>query len=320
MRIVEAIDLRRDYTYFSPSKRGWLYDLLRPHKVTKPALQGVTFTIPEGQTTAIVGPNGSGKSTLVKLICGIIRPTSGELRVMGFEPFRQRQRLVRNLGVMFGQKSLLLQDLSLFDTLQLYQRVYRLSNQQFASRCELLQNYFGFWEFKDQPVRKLSLGQRMRGELVATLLHSPRFLILDEPSIGLDAEGRSRLADFLCDHKGELTTLLISHDADLLNAVDAKVFRMEAGRIQAALESVPKHKGICLEIEYRRERNSRSAERLISIAFRHQIRASNASFFIYEADLQQAEMLVLKAWEVTKLKTRTLTMLELSEMPERGVG
>ena len=161
------------------------------------ALNDVTFTIPKGRIFGLLGTNGAGKSTTVKMLSGIMRPTSGEILIDGISPQEDRKRVVRNLGVVFGQRSQLNWDLRLGETFELLKRIYQIEDKTYTENLGTLNEIFQIDRFIDTPVRQLSLGQRMRGDLVAAMLHSPEVLFLDEPTIGLDVEAKYSVRKFI---------------------------------------------------------------------------------------------------------------------------
>ncbi|MBN2510537.1 MAG: ATP-binding cassette domain-containing protein [Spirochaetales bacterium] len=196
---------------FTASVKG----LLAPRYRTIRAVQDISFCVEEGDILAFIGPNGAGKSTTIKLITGILFPTSGSISVLGMNPHTQRKHLSYHIGTVFGQKSQLWYHLPPIDSLTLLGSIYDLSKKQTKNRIEFLAGIFELETFLDQPVRKLSLGQRIRCEIAGSLIHSPKILFLDEPSIGLDVVVKQRIRDLILKiNKEEKTTIfLTSHDA-----------------------------------------------------------------------------------------------------------
>src|SRR5450759_3904406 len=164
----------------------------------------------------VIGPNGAGKSTTIKMLTGILVPTGGQVSVAGLQPTRQRRELARRIGVVFGQRSQLWWDLPLIDSLRLLRHLYRVPEERHNANLERLRAMLALDEFIDTPVRQLSLGQRMRGDLAAALLHDPELLYLDEPTIGLDVVAKARIREFLQTINAEqgVTVLLTTHDMD----------------------------------------------------------------------------------------------------------
>jgi ABC-2 type transport system ATP-binding protein len=192
-------DLRKTYRIHErdPGVMGALRALVRPCHRTVQALEGVSFALERGELLGFIGPNGAGKSTTIKILAGILRPDGGRVEVDGRDPFTDRQRHVARIGVVFGQRSQLWWDLPVGDGFDLLRDLYRVDPLRFARTRDELVALLNLERLLDQPVRQLSLGQRMRAEIAAALLHEPDILFLDEPTIGLDAP--SKLADCAVD-------------------------------------------------------------------------------------------------------------------------
>ena len=207
--------------------------ILRRTSTTVHALRDITFQIPQGALVGCIGPNGAGKSTLVKILCGILKPDSGDVSVNGREPFSQRQEHVRHIGVVFGQRTQLWWDLPVSDTFELLRALYQVPGHRFNARQKLLVDRLGIGGILEQRVRELSLGQRMRCELAAALLHEPDVLFLDEPTIGLDAEAKLAVRELLrwLQQSGDVTTILTTHDLQDIEAVADRVLVFGNGAI-----------------------------------------------------------------------------------------
>jgi ABC-2 type transport system ATP-binding protein len=197
------------------------------------AVRGISLVIPAGQSVAFIGPNGAGKSTTIKMLTGILYPTSGQARVLGFTPWQQRGTLTHHIGAVFGQRSQLWYHLPPRDTFELLARVYNLDRQTYVKRRDMLIERFGLGSFLDLPVRRLSLGQRMRAEVAASLLHGPKVLFLDEPTIGLDVIARQELRDLIREWNREegVTVFLTSHDAGDIERVAKRVIVINHGGV-----------------------------------------------------------------------------------------
>jgi ABC-2 type transport system ATP-binding protein len=195
------------------------------------AVQDLTFSIDAGEMVGYIGPNGAGKSTTIKMLTGILVPTSGELRVAGLEPSRQRTELARRIGVVFGQRTTLWWDLPLRDSFALLQKIYRVPDQRFHENLDRFVELLDLGDQLDTPVRQLSLGQRMRGDITAALLHDPDILYLDEPTIGLDVVSKGRLREFLRALNAErgTTLLLTTHDLQDIEALCDRVIVIDHG-------------------------------------------------------------------------------------------
>ena len=195
---------------------GAIVNLFHSEKITVEAVKGISCRIGKGEIVGYIGPNGAGKSTTIKMMAGIMHPTSGTLTVNGLSPQKNRKEVVRNLGVVFGQRTQLYWDLRLGESFELLRRIYRVPAEQFQATMEELNNVLGLEAFMDIPVRQLSLGQRMRGELAAAMIHSPEILFLDEPTIGLDIDAKQAVRDFILEinRRRGTTVILTSHDLE----------------------------------------------------------------------------------------------------------
>lgn len=228
--MVHCSNLTKDYKSFK--KTGWLK--LRRSKSAEVfrAVDNITFDIGAGEVVGYIGPNGAGKSTTIKMMCGILTPTSGELTVNGLVPYKNRQKNARQIGVIFGQKSQLWWDLPITSSLKLYQKMYEIPDDVYHERYMQLCDMLELDEFADRPVRTLSLGQRMRGELAAAVLHRPPVLILDEPTIGMDVVVKERIRAFLkeLNRAYGTTILLTTHDMTDIEKVCVRAIMINKGK------------------------------------------------------------------------------------------
>ncbi len=235
MPVISVRALRKTYRYTKrrPGFSGALKGLFTPDIKTIEAVSGISFEIQARERVAIIGPNGAGKSTTLKILSGILEPASGEADVLGLTPWRERRALAYRIGVVFGQRSQLWAELPARDSFALLRRIYDQEAGPFASRLAMLVERFGISAILDQPVQRLSLGQRMRCEIVASLLHAPQLLFLDEPTIGLDITAKAAIRDFIRDHAREegQTVLLTSHDTRDIELVCDRVIVINEGRI-----------------------------------------------------------------------------------------
>ena len=195
------------------------------------AVRDLTFGIEAGEMVGYIGPNGAGKSTTIKMLTGILVPTSGRLLVAGLEPSRQRTELARRIGVVFGQRTTLWWDLPLRDSFELLQRIYRVDPVRHRRNLQEYVELLDLGDLLDTPVRQLSLGQRMRGDITAALLHDPEILYLDEPTIGLDVVSKGRLREFLRTLNAErgTTLMLTTHDLQDIEALCDRVIVIDHG-------------------------------------------------------------------------------------------
>jgi viologen exporter family transport system ATP-binding protein len=197
------------------------------------AVDGVSLSIARGEAVGFLGPNGAGKSTTIKMLTGILMPSAGRIQVYGLDPVRQRRELARRIGVVFGQRSQLWWDLPLVESFELLRAVHRVPAAVFADRLERHVELLDMAGFLRVPVRQLSLGQRMRGELTAALLHDPELVVLDEPTIGLDLAGKKRLRTFLAGVNAErgVTLLLTTHDLSDVERLCRRLVVIDQGRV-----------------------------------------------------------------------------------------
>ena len=195
--------------------RGSIRALFRPIRRETRAVKGISFAVEEGERVAFIGPNGAGKSTTIKMLIGILYPTAGQARVLGRVPWQERQALAYDIGAVFGQKSQLWYHLPPADSFDLLARIYELEPAGYRQRLADLVELFEIQDYLQVPVRKLSLGERMRCEIAASLLHRPRVLFLDEPTIGVDVVVKQRIRDLILELNQQegVTVFLTSHDA-----------------------------------------------------------------------------------------------------------
>ena len=214
-KIISVSNLTKNFT-FSVKKHGagFFRNLLLPETKTVSAVAGISFSVDEGERIAFIGPNGAGKSTTIKMLTGILLPTSGKISVLGFDPTKDRKALAYKIGAVFGQRSQLFPNLPITDSFEFFGVMYDLTKKEIEVRTNELIEQFNLTSFKDQPVRKLSLGQRMRAEIAVSLIHKPKIIFLDEPTIGLDVVAKKALRELLIKiNKEEKTTIfLTSHD------------------------------------------------------------------------------------------------------------
>lgn len=197
------------------------------------ALKEMSFTIPDGQIVGYIGPNGAGKSTTIKILSGILRPDSGECTVNGMVPWEDRKKYVSKLGVVFGQRSQLWWDVPVIESFQLLRDIYRVERGEFQSNLRRLTEQLDLQPFLNAPARLLSLGQRMRCEIAASLLHSPEILFLDEPTIGLDAVSKLKVREFIQSENRErkITVILTTHDMQDIDALCHRVLLIGKGQL-----------------------------------------------------------------------------------------
>ena len=197
------------------------------------ALKNVNFEVEEGDIVGYIGPNGAGKSTTIKIMSGILNPTSGECKIMGYTPWIDRKKYVKNIGVVFGQRSQLWWDVPVIDSFELLKDIYKLSDKEYNETLAELIEKLNLGEIINRPLRQLSLGQKMKCELAAALIHKPKILFLDEPTIGLDAVTKLAVRDFVkeINKKWNTTVILTTHDMTDIEALTNKIILIGRGQI-----------------------------------------------------------------------------------------
>ncbi|TVX92153.1 ABC transporter ATP-binding protein [Paenibacillus agilis] len=212
---------------------GKLRSLVRPHIVTRQAVRHISFSVEEGEIIGYLGPNGAGKSTMIKMLCGIMHPSSGHIQVNGCIPYKERRKFSMTIGVVFGQRSQLWWDLPAIDSLELYKDIYKVSSTSYKRSLNEFNELLDLHEFAHTPVRQLSLGQRMRMELAAAMLHHPQILFLDEPTIGLDIMVKEKIRDFILqwNKQRKTTVILTTHDVIDIERLCNRILIINSGEM-----------------------------------------------------------------------------------------
>ena len=233
MAQIEFCNVVKDYMVRErDGDRSALLNFFKPKYTPKRAVDNVSFSVEPGEIIGYIGPNGAGKSTTIKILTGILTTTSGEARVFGGDPCRNRKKNAMRMGVVFGQRSQLLWDLPVRDTFELYKTMYRVDNAQFIKQRDLLIDTLDMGEFFSQATRQLSLGQRMRANLALCFLHNPEVVYLDEPTIGLDVLVKDKLRKFLKQMNQDFNTtiLLTTHDTQDIEEVAQRLILIDRGQ------------------------------------------------------------------------------------------
>lgn len=233
---IEVRDLSKYFTnrVRSPGLFGSIKSIFWAKKQEIHAVENISFTINQGELVGYLGPNGAGKSTTIKMLTGILRPSSGKIRIHGIDPVADRRGVARNIGVVFGQKTQLWWDLPLGESYSLLKSIYRIPNAEYKKRLDFFCDLLKMGDFLNQQTRKLSLGQRMRADLAASLIHNPPILFLDEPTIGLDILTRDIVRDFIRNLSKEqkTTILLTTHDIQDIEFLARRLILLDKGKVQ----------------------------------------------------------------------------------------
>lgn len=227
MAVIELRDVSKEFVHYRKAGR------IRRERLRTRAVDGINLSIEQGEVVGYIGPNGAGKSTTIKMLTGILVPSGGDVRVAGLDPQVNRIALTRRIGVVFGHRTQLWWDLPLRDSFDLLRYVYRVPAGRHAENVSTFVELLELGELLDRPVRQLSLGERMRGELTAALLHDPSILYLDEPTIGLDIVSKTRVREFLTSINRDrgVTVLLTTHDLDDVEQLCSRLVVIDRGKI-----------------------------------------------------------------------------------------
>ena len=255
--MIDVQNLCKDYVMRrkEPGLRGAISGLVRPEHTKIHAVSDLSFHIDDGEIVGFIGPNGAGKSTTIKMMSGILTPTKGCVLIDGRDISKHRKEVVRNIGVVFGQRSQLNWDLRLGESFELLKHIYQIDQSDYDRTIDDLDSILGIREIIDKPVRQMSLGQRMKGDLVASMLHSPGVLFLDEPTIGLDVSAKYALRKFIKEiNKTRRTTVILTtHDlGDIQELCERLIIinhgvMMEDGRLSEIVDRIAPYKTLVVE-------------------------------------------------------------------------
>jgi len=235
MPIIETRDLRKVFRVVKrkPGPLGALQTLFSREYEDRVAVEGINMSLEAGELVGYIGPNGAGKSTTIKMLTGILVPTAGEIVVAGLVPYRERKRNARNIGVVFGQRSQLYWDLPLIESFELLRAIYNVPRDRYKANMAHFTELLEMGEFLNTPVRQLSLGQRMRGDFAAAMLHDPEIIYLDEPTIGLDVVAKEAIRTFVARINAErgTTIILTTHDLADVERLCRRIVLIDEGRL-----------------------------------------------------------------------------------------
>ena len=231
---IEVQDLTKEFRSFRRREGVWgaMQNLFVRDRITVSAVDRVSFSIEPGEVVGYIGANGAGKSTTVKMLTGILVPTSGRIVANGFVPYRDRRRYTKHIGVVFGQRTQLWWDIAVIESFKLLKEIYEVSDADYRERLGVFSEILNLKDYMNTPVRKLSLGQRMRCDIAASLLHKPPVLFLDEPTIGLDVVAKDRIREFLKEvNRMERTTVLLTtHDLSDIEELCSRIIVIDKGK------------------------------------------------------------------------------------------
>ena len=233
--MIELKSISKQYKVAVKEKglKGSLKNLFKRKYKIIDALKDVSFKIDEGEIVGYIGPNGAGKSTTIKIMCGILTPTSGECEIDGFVPYKNRKDYVKNIGAVFGQRANLSWDLPIIDSYELLKEIYRIPKKDYEKNLENLTKILGLDELLNVPPRQMSLGQRMKSELAGALLHNPKILFLDEPTIGLDSTAKLAVREMIkkINKEMKVTVILTTHDMNDIEALTNRIILIGKGKL-----------------------------------------------------------------------------------------
>ena len=235
MALIEVSHLRKEFKRVIP-KTGFMSgvrNLFNTDYATHVAVDDISFQVEEGELLGYIGPNGAGKSTSIKMLTGILVPTAGDVQIAGLTPWKQRKEHARNIGVVFGQKTQLWWDIPVIESFRVLKTIYKISDADYKRNLNLFRELLELDQFENTPVRQLSLGQRMRADLAAALLHDPQILFLDEPTIGVDVLAKERLRTFIkeINRTRGVTVLLTTHDMQDIEKLCKRMAIIDDGKI-----------------------------------------------------------------------------------------
>ncbi|HAM63433.1 MAG: sugar ABC transporter ATP-binding protein [Firmicutes bacterium GWF2_51_9] len=254
--MIEVRNLTKEFVKYEKEKglKGLVKGFFNAKKVVKKAVDNISFTINEGEMVGYIGANGAGKSTTIKMLTGILTPTSGEVRIDGIIPYQNRVENAKKIGVVFGQRTQLWWDLPLSESFLILKEIYEMPDAFYEEQMSFFNRILNLDEFIKSPVRTLSLGQRMRADIAASLLHNPKVLYLDEPTIGLDVNAKQRMRDAIkmMNQKYNTTVILTTHDLDDIAELCNRILIIDNGKViyDGSLHEIKEKYGTTKRIEF----------------------------------------------------------------------
>lgn len=292
-----------------PGFKGAIKSFFSKEYTIKKAVDDISFHIPKGQIVGYIGANGAGKSTTIKMMTGILTPTSGTITVDGLVPYENREKNAKHIGVVFGQKTQLWWDLPLSETFTLLKEIYDVSDEDFKDKMEFLNNVLDFEEFILTPVRSLSLGQRMRADIAAALIHNPKVVYLDEPTIGLDVMVKKKVREAIkeINRKYGTTIILTTHDLNDIEELCSRIIIIDNGKkiYDGSLQEIKAKYGSMTSIEFQ----VRKEIDIAKIIFDKELSET-------DLDIQKEEKKITAVFNKTKISSSEIMskILEVSEV------
>ena len=321
--VIELKNVRKEFvtTKHYPGWSGAVKGLFTKEKEKKIAVDDVSLEIKEGDIVGYIGSNGAGKSTTIKIMSGILTPTSGSCMVNGLEPYRNRKKNAKNIGVVFGQRTQLWWDLPLSETYTVLKEIYDVSDKDYTERMNFFQEVLGLQEFIHNTVRTLSLGQRMRADLAAALLHNPKVLYLDEPTIGLDVVVKDRIRQAIreINEKYNTTVILTTHDLNDIEELCRRIIIIDAGKkiYDSTLNQLKKDYGYrcSISFEWKEQLNETRVEMLRNMDERVEFTEQNKGGQVYfsKNDITVAEV-IAKVMRIVEVKDIQIKETELTDI------
>ena len=321
MIVVENLEKIFKKPIRKPGIIGMFKTLFSRKYETKVAVNKINFTINEGEIVGYIGSNGAGKSTTIKMMCGILNPTSGKVLINGIEPYKKRQTVAKQIGVVFGQKTQLWWDIPLIESFNVLKEIYLISDEEYKERFDFLQEVLDIKDFINQPVRTLSLGQRMRADLAASLLHNPKILFLDEPTIGLDVlvKEKIRNAILMMNKKYNTTVILTTHDMSDIEMLCNRIIMIEKGNIiyDGSLKDIKNKFGDLRTLNIQLDTTSINLDELKSFNDQVNYEFENgtliAKFDAAKVSLDKVINEILKKFTIKDMKIKELTIEDIAK-------
>jgi len=307
--MIHVSGLRKTFTSYErgSSFREALLSLFIRKRKTVEAVKGISFDIEEGELVGFLGPNGAGKSTTIKILTGILHPTSGSVDIMGFTPWKERKKYVQHIGAVFGQKSQLLWDIPPLDAFYLNQSIYRIPDSEFKKTVNDMIEMLELKDLVKKPTRQLSLGERMKCEFIMAMLHKPRIVFLDEPTIGLDVIAKGIIRDFILEqNKRGITFILTTHDLEDVEQLAKRVIVINHGEIvfDNSMERLKQHLG---------------EKRTVHIATREKINLENREGITVRKQFSDYDIEVVLDLSMVKLNEFIQKINEESEIRDMSI-